>query len=964
MDEVRCPMCSKKNPADAEECEFCGARIKPLIIQQPSEEPPSRSEQVPPSLVEEPKEEPQERSPQETDWLSRMRSGVESEGESESDLPAENGGLKRGETDLLGRFRDLGISDDDLESEAELPSTPESEIPLEFESDVPIEPVSEAPFLSEKEPELDMAPPEPEPEGEPQPFDRVLPKYPLEEKEDGAEPEEPVVPDWLARIRARKEEEETEAPPSRGDTDWLSTLREVTFEEETEEEALPDSFEEVFPLDTTPEATPELDSLSSKGPDHELSPAGDIDGEMVSAQTSIEDLFSELDSLPMEEDEGPKTESPADLEQPSAAEEDLLDMDELFKDFEVSASAEQEELRDVKAFVEPLSQPSMERDSFIHDDLFTDFDEGAGGKEQEIGEDLFGYLDEESMDEDEPLLDEAFFADLGIEVSEDAEQDQKFDTSPELAQAVEETSPTEPADDDRQLDSLGIHELAPGSDALAKEPIFEDFDSDAFTPFDAEPLEEAPADESSIEDLLGDVSPSWMDDTEAPFDDDLPHVPALIMDDEMPLLDAGVGEDDTASMEIPAWLQNLGADVEDDLDEEEDIPVLAKATLPPWLEAMRPIETFQASHEIELELEEEEEIVEAAGPLAGLRGVLLAEPVVAMPRTPVVSMGALDITDRDLNHAEILQGMVEEEESEEGRLAVKSVHVPILRWLCAVILLLGVTLPSLMDFPRFKTPFDLESPRQPRELPVTLEVIDSVPFDQPALIIYDYEPSFSAEMDAVAGALVEDLFSRGQVVVSLSTQTSGPMLADRMLKRVGVVRAGINGEDYLHLGYLAGGTTAMQLFASSPRDALLNGFDLPESFEGESIWDSPLLESVNTLSDFALVTVISSGTENARNWAEQVQPLLGNTPLIMVVSAGVEPLIHPYYETEDPQIDGILSGLPSALIYEGFNGLQADAFRRWSSYGTGALITALILIAGTVYGAVTWLVQHSSNRQS
>ncbi len=55
---------------------------------------------------------------------------------------------------------------------------------------------------------------------------------------------------------------------------------------------------------------------------------------------------------------------------------------------------------------------------------------------------------------------------------------------------------------------------------------------------------------------------------------------------------------------------------------------LAPATLPSWLEAMRPMETFRPVVEIQ---PEEEQQVEAAGPLAGLRGVLLAEPVVAMP---------------------------------------------------------------------------------------------------------------------------------------------------------------------------------------------------------------------------------------------------------------------------------------------------------------------------------------------
>jgi hypothetical protein len=178
------------------------------------------------------------------------------------------------------------------------------------------------------------------------------------------------------------------------------------------------------------------------------------------------------------------------------------------------------------------------------------------------------------------------------------------------------------------------------------------------------------------------------------------------------------------------------------------------------------------------------------------------------------------------------------------------------------------------------------------------------------------------------------------------------------------VHDGVNGEDYIHLGYLSGGPTALQLFGTSPSDALSQGFNLPEDFEEESVWDSPLLESINHISDFAMVAILTSGTETAKNWAEQAHPLLGNTPLIMAVSAGVEPVIHPYFEAEDPQIDGILSGLPSALIYEGRNGFKGDAFQRWDAYGSGALISVLILIAGAGYGFVSWVIERFRLHQS
>jgi hypothetical protein len=449
-----------------------------------------------------------------------------------------------------------------------------------------------------------------------------------------------------------------------------------------------------------------------------------------------------------------------------------------------------------------------------------------------------------------------------------------------------------------------------------------------------------------------------MDETISSEEGQLPHVPALILDDELPPIEGVAAESDTVSVEIPSWLQDLGKDVEEELEsQDEDLPVLTKATLPPWLEAMRPLETFRAPPEFELE--EEEEIVEAAGPLAGLRGVLLAEPVVAMPRTSVVSVGTLDISDRDYSQTEILQKMVEEEESEEEGIIAKRISLPLIRWISAALLVLGVTVPSLLGFPSFNSPT-----RAPRELSPFLEIVRNLPADMPVLIVFDYEPSHSAEMDAVAGALIENLMAQGQPMITLSTQPSGPLLADRMLRRVGNVHDAKNGEDYLHLGYLSGGPTAIQLFAASPTESIVRGFKLPEEYEGQDAWDSPLLEPIQRFSDFSMVAVISSGTESARNWAEQVQPLMGNSPLVMVLSAGVEPIIRPYYETDTKQIDGILSGLPSAMIYESVNGLQADATQRWNGYGSSVLIAVMILLTGTGFGAVNWLLKRFGSRES
>ena len=80
MADLRCPMCSKPNPEGAEECAFCGARLKPVLAGSP---PPPADQGLPPM----------------PDWLSRLRAP-------EDEPPApEQPSAAEGEGDWLARLR-------------------------------------------------------------------------------------------------------------------------------------------------------------------------------------------------------------------------------------------------------------------------------------------------------------------------------------------------------------------------------------------------------------------------------------------------------------------------------------------------------------------------------------------------------------------------------------------------------------------------------------------------------------------------------------------------------------------------------------------------------------------------------------------------------------------------------------------------------------------------------------------
>jgi hypothetical protein len=493
-------------------------------------------------------------------------------------------------------------------------------------------------------------------------------------------------------------------------------------------------------------------------------------------------------------------------------------------------------------------------------------------------------------------------------------------------------------------------------------------------PTDALPAEEPPApepsdqvpswappdyEESRPEELDAEEVPEWLKDTGPLIESDLPRMPALVLEeDEEPSEPVEAVDEpvdlDLDAIELPDWLTDLReTKAREEIEQESQADKLAPASLPNWLEAMRPIETFRSIVEIE---SEEDKAVESAGPLAGLRGVLAAEPVMAMPRAAGTGSARLDVTERQYAQTEILQRIVQEDEGERPAQARVRVRRPIARWLVTLVLVLAVALPSLIPG-GLSGVFPLPS-LVPRDLGPLFSMVERLSPEVPVLVVFDYTPGYFGELGAVAGVFLEHVMSRDVFIATVSTSPTGPPLAEEMLSRFGE-----NGADYIHLGYLSGGPTAVQLFAAAPREAVREGFNLPDELEGTSGWHSPHLAGAARLDDFGMVAVITAGTESARTWAEQTYPWKGETPLIMVLSTGAEPFVRPYYEALNPQVDGILTGLPSAVAYEQQIAHVSTARSRWDAFGLGVMAAEFILIAGGLYGAALWWLRFRRIRQ-
>jgi hypothetical protein len=458
-----------------------------------------------------------------------------------------------------------------------------------------------------------------------------------------------------------------------------------------------------------------------------------------------------------------------------------------------------------------------------------------------------------------------------------------------------------------------------------------------------EPVESDEGDDFSAEE--GGL-PDWLTKLEATADEQTSgsSVPALILDEEDEIPAEAVAEEperppDHDISAVPDWLTQIAAQeeqVEGVVPAEGELePDLAAAQLPSWLQAMRPIESAAPSAPVE---KEGEKVVEKVGPLAGLAGVLPAEPEFAHLSKPKSSLVKLQVSDNQQSHITLLENLLAEEglaKPVTARSAITSQYF--LRLLIALVVIVSVIAPLWLNRQLLPLP---DPASVSNEVFDFNQVVYGLPAGETVLVAFDYEPSFSGELDALANAALADAAGRGVQMVIVSTNPTGPILAERfMTSRLTNIDA-----NYVNLGYIPGGAAGLLAFAQTPRDII------PFDLRGGRVWETTSLASVNSLSDFGMVMVLTENPDTARSWIEQVQPVLGaaSKPMLMVLSAQAEPMVRPYYETDPKQVSGMISGLAGGAAFESISGGEGVARLYWDAFGVGLVVAAALILLGGI----------------
>ncbi|MQC27275.1 MAG: hypothetical protein DWG76_07490 [Chloroflexi bacterium] len=358
---------------------------------------------------------------------------------------------------------------------------------------------------------------------------------------------------------------------------------------------------------------------------------------------------------------------------------------------------------------------------------------------------------------------------------------------------------------------------------------------------------------------------------------------------------------------------------------------LAPADLPPWLRAIRPTGALPPLPSLP---SDEPTDQEETGPLAGLSGILPAEPeIIQVGRTGSLSFG-VEANPNQQRHVNALKRMLASEHASKEDFQRRIARpTRFLRWIIAGILLISVLIPLLTGSRNSIRPSIGAYP----ETSALFNQIETLPPDAPVLIAFEVQPALIGELQTVAVPVLDHLLERQARLVFVSTSPTGPALVERLLGDQLSQQPSIASGDYVNLGYLSGAAAGLRQFATDPL-----------SFHATQ-WAHPALAPIQSLSDFSLVLVISSDGEEARAWIEQVGRALPQG-LSVATSAQAGPLLFPYLQSHPATLKSLIAGLSGAANYEALRGREGLARAYWDAYSFGVGAMVILILLGGLYG--------------
>ena len=190
-------------------------------------------------------------------------------------------------------------------------------------------------------------------------------------------------------------------------------------------------------------------------------------------------------------------------------------------------------------------------------------------------------------------------------------------------------------------------------------------------------------------------------------------------------------------------------------------------------------------------------------------------------------------------------------------------------------------------------------------------------------------------------AAFHQMFEKDLRIVMMATALEGGMMYPLIMASVKPETnyGAVYGEDYVFLGYIAGGQTAMagvlgDLHALASND-----------YQGTSLSSLPLAAEVSSADDYDIVAYMTTAGGTAEGWVYQAysqyqRPVLGGCLSMMTTS------IKPYYDSG--QMLGLMDGIKGAADLEFLTGHPGDAIVSSDILSFTQTLVLIFIVIGNV----------------
>ena len=200
------------------------------------------------------------------------------------------------------------------------------------------------------------------------------------------------------------------------------------------------------------------------------------------------------------------------------------------------------------------------------------------------------------------------------------------------------------------------------------------------------------------------------------------------------------------------------------------------------------------------------------------------------------------------------------------------------------------------------------------------------------LLSFEYGPSTKPEIHPMSVALLNHLFAKQIKVYIMALWPDGVFMATDALDQVLSSKL-FNVEeytDYVNLGFKQGGEVVIRGVASDIRQLYT------KDYKQVPMDDIPMMEGVNSVSDFDYVIDLSAGTPGTTEWVQYAcdpknVPFTSGCTSIQVTD------VMPYVKSG--QVRGILAGMPGAAEYESMVKEELQRLQKENSPGINPSVT-------------------------